>query len=242
MSKVKTIPVVLMAMFLFSAVTAASASALPEFVKTAGTYPIKFTGKATAPGMQPPTVKSSAGTVECTNETLEGEFAENGMQAKKISVRFTGCKGPMGFACTTAGQTSGTIVINELMGYLGYDSQAKKTTVLALLPAAAKLETQAELENLTVAEFTCAGMKIVVKGKGIVGKIGSLNVKAKEFKLTFSAAPAQEFSTVELLENNTKGEKIKHTDVLLEVGETEATLVTEDTITLPAGVEGEIKG
>jgi hypothetical protein len=242
MSRLKAIPVVLIAMFLFSAITAASASALPEFVKTAGTYPIKFTGKATAPGMLPPTLKSSAGTVECSNETVEGELVENGMQVKNISVRYTGCKGPLGVACTTAGQTSGTIAVNELMGYLGYDSQAKKTTVLALLPATAKLETEAELENLTVAEFTCSGVKVVVKGKGIVGKIGSLNVKAKEFKLTFSASPAQEFSTVELLENNTKGEKIKHTDVLLEVGEMEATLATEDTITLPAGVEGEIKG
>jgi hypothetical protein len=242
MSKLKAVPVVLITILLFSAMTAASASALPEFVKTAGTYPIKFTGKATAPMMHPPTLKSSEGTVECTNETVEGEFVENGMEVQEINVRYTGCKGPLGLACTSAGQTSGTIVVKELMGYLSYNSQAEKTVVLALIPATAKLKTEAELEDLTVTEFTCAGVKVVVKGKGIVGKIGSINVKAKEFKLTFNAAPAQEFSVVELLENNSKGEKIKHTDVLLEVSESTATLVTEDTVTLSAGAEGEIKG
>lgn len=233
MSKLKTIPAVLIAMLLFSAITAASASALPEFIKTAGTYPIKFTGINTALL----TLKSSAGTVTCTKETMEGEFVQNGMEAKKISVIYTGCKGPFGLACTTAGQASGTIVINELMGYLSYDSEAKKTTVLALLPALSKLETEAELENLPVAEFTCGTVKIVVKGKGIVGKIGSLNVKTKEFKLTFNVISSiQEFETFVLLD------KVVHTDVLLEVGATAATLETEGTITLPAGVEGEIKG
>ena len=238
MSKVRTILLAAVTVVAFSAIAVSSATASPEFIKTAGVYPIKFTGAPTNAVTLPPTLESSLGTVKCTNDSSSGEITKDGMESTKIAVTFTGCT--LGTSnCTTSGQAAGTIVANPLMGLLGTASGAvaKNVTGLLLALTSNTLEPGPLTSTGAFASFTCGIVPVTVTGKGVIGRITPLGAKSKTFKLTFSteAGPKQELNELTLLTGT------KETSVSLIVGGKEAGQMSEDTLTLLAGAEGEIK-
>jgi hypothetical protein len=169
-----------------SALAAATASALPEFLPT--NTKAKFTSTS-GPG----TLFSGGGNVECTSDTNEGQILS--ATHFDVLILFKGCKA-FGFAnCTTAGQPSGTIHITGL-GLLGF---IKKTAPLDVGASIEITGLNAKLEEKSPAEFSCAGglAKIAIRGAAI-GLIEPLNTSSTTGKLGYKAPGGkQEFTKFE---------------------------------------------
>jgi hypothetical protein len=118
-------------------------------------------------------------TVTCTSEKSSGEYIAGGdNKHEKTVVEFAGCKSN-GFACTTAGKSTGELVTNELLGEVGYEVAAKKKTALKLYPAPSA--------KGKFIEFKCVGLEIKVRGKGEEAGAGIL-VNIKNDKMTTTEA------------------------------------------------------
>jgi hypothetical protein len=167
MNRIRIICLALVAVFAMSAIATASASALPlpEFE---GPFPNKFTSTSLVSTLE--TVGKNK--VTCTADTNKGELT--GPKTDLVTVTFTGCE-TSGIKCNSAGGAAGEIKTNQLASLLGYINAATKETGVDLSPAVA---------GANVAEFECAGIKIVVRGS-VIGVITPLNKKTKAYTVKF---------------------------------------------------------
>jgi hypothetical protein len=179
----KMMAVCLVAAFALAAVVSASASAArPEFgrcvAKAGGKFLNSGCSKPSVPGKEkfewePGVVKgkftsaikvSTKATLEtvggtkitCTGETATGEFT-NAKEVGKVQPVFTGCE-TTGVKCSSAGKGEGIISTSPLGGVLGVEKVGTKT------PENDKLALELHSEAGNVAEFSCAGIPVVVKG------------------------------------------------------------------------------
>lgn len=223
MLRLRTLGLVLVAVFAFSAVVASAASAAPpefgrcvaqsggkytesncqttgsgSFERSSTIVKKKFTSVSGAGKLE--TVGGTA--VKCTGDEDEGEYT--GVKTVgKLFVTFTGCKYGASTTCQNKGGTAGVIKTNELKGELGYIKKSTKEVGLSLTPAVA---------GGAFAEFVCfegeiAPLTIVVKegtakgqkgGNSVIGRIGTVNTMASTFSLSFKqSAGVQEITEFE---------------------------------------------
>jgi|SRR6476620_6593473 len=122
------------------------------------------------------TVTGSGGTmtttegasVQCTSTTGSGSFSTT--TSGFLSLTFHGCTGPFGFACTTAGQSSGTIALsNSFNGIMVTSTASTKDPGVLLTPTGSTEPTAGKGKQFT--EFSCLGISVKVAGNGIIGTI-----------------------------------------------------------------------
>jgi hypothetical protein len=116
-------------------------------------------------------------TVTCTSEKSTGEYLNDGTNKKEsTTVEFGGCVSNS-FKCTSAGagEESGRLVTNPLIGEIGFENKAAKKTALKLTPAPSAAGK--------FIEFKCVGLEVKVQGKGGESGAGIL-VNIKNDKMT----------------------------------------------------------
>jgi hypothetical protein len=131
---------------------AVASGALYEWVAGAVAGKEHFTSTGTTA-----TLKTSGGkTVTCSKENSTGEYLKDGTNKKEsTTVNFTSCKAS-GFTCTTAGDKTGELTTNPLIGEVGFENSAKTKTALKLEPAPGH-------EGFFI-KFSCIGLKVEVIG------------------------------------------------------------------------------
>ena len=126
----------------------------PEVHPVEGGFPLKAAGLGSGASLT-----TASTTISCTSGTGEGQ-ATNETTAEGSAV-LHGCTGPLGAACTTAGQPAGTIVIATSIAHLVYlDEAHTKVGSLTTPPASG-----------VFAKFTCLGIVVEVKGNGLLSEI-----------------------------------------------------------------------
>jgi hypothetical protein len=154
MSRLRTVALCLIAMFAIGAVSAASASALPEFT---GPFPKPFSSTSKTSILE--TVGKTK--VKCTADTNAGEVT--GPTTGLVRIRFTGCESKT-FPCNSPGAAAGEIVTTVLSGILGYVNRETKEVGLDLSNPAGAL----------LAEFQCVNLRFAVRGS-VIGKVTPVN-------------------------------------------------------------------
>jgi hypothetical protein len=102
------------------------------------------------------TLETVGGTkITCTGESSTGEYL-NTKEIGKMVAKFTGCETSK-IKCESAGAGAGNINTAPLGGPIGVE-------VVGETPAKNKLANELHSESGNIAEFECAGLKVVVKG------------------------------------------------------------------------------
>jgi hypothetical protein len=141
--------------FLNSSCTKPSVPGKEKFEWTATILKTKFTS-AIKPATKA-TLETVGGTkITCTGETATGEFT-GAKSVGSVKPVFTGCE-TSGVKCNSTGKGEGIISTSALGGVLGVEKVGTKT------PANDKLALELHSEAGNVAEFSCAGIPVVVKG------------------------------------------------------------------------------
>ena len=155
----------------------AIASAAPTVDPASGKFPLKFTSTGGASELR----SEGAEAVKCTSNEGTGEYTSG--TAGKIELTFKGCT-QGGTACTSSGQSSGTITT----GTSPIDNiyiEPKNTTpgVLVTPPSGGVYAT-----------FTCGFITITVTGNGIIGDLEkpTCGTKGKTATLNFTATGASQ--------------------------------------------------
>jgi hypothetical protein len=102
------------------------------------------------------TLETVGGTkITCTGETSTGEFV-NTKEVGKMIVKFTGCEFS-GVKCNSTGKGTGEIDTHSLGGPIGFET---------IVSPASKdhLANELHSESGNIAEFSCAGIPVVVRG------------------------------------------------------------------------------
>jgi hypothetical protein len=102
------------------------------------------------------TLETVGGTkITCTGETSTGEFL-NTKEVGKMVAKFTGCETNK-LKCESAGAGVGNVNTAPLGGPIGFETIAEN-------PAKDHLANELHSESGNIAEFECAGLKVVVRG------------------------------------------------------------------------------
>ena len=171
----KTLGLSVIAVLAFAAFCAASASASqPIFIPEGFEYPVPFEGGGGAGVLE--TVEGT--TVYCeTNSNTGGEIVDSTI-TQGSTVTFEGCTALGIFNCTSAGQSSGTIVTNEVEGELVYTGEYPDEASVLLRPEDPE-------DNGVFAEFPCFLLSVTVEGS-VLGDIAPTNEFTTEHTLWFS--------------------------------------------------------
>jgi len=214
----------LAAMAMMAVVGVASASAaLPEYVPKSGTFPIGFTSTSGSG-----TLQTTGGTkVSCKSDTNTGKLLNS--KEDEVTITFEGCSTLGGFVTCSNTTKSGQIIVGPLKSLLVYEPG--KTGVLD------KLTPQS---GTTVTEFTCGGVKTVVRG-GVLGSFPTINKQLHSTSLVFTQSGGvqthKKYLNSSGVEEETFLESSTNGGAFEQAGEE-----TTDTITLEGTREVEIKG
>jgi hypothetical protein len=114
------------------------------------------------------TLETVGGTkITCTGETSSGEFL-NAKEVGHMPVKFTGGE-TSGFKCESAGAGAGNIVTAPLGGPIGFETEV-------VPPTKNHIANELHSESGNIAEFTCVGIKVVVRGS-VLHKIAANAMK-----------------------------------------------------------------
>jgi hypothetical protein len=153
MRRMRIIGLCLVSAVALSALAATSASAaLPEFRPP---FPKAFSSTSGKTVLE--TVKKFKMT--CTSDRNTGEVT--GPKTGTVVITFVGCTIP-GAPCSNVPETPGLVKTNTLVADLGYINKATKEVGLDLFNG-----------NL-IAQFTCGGVPVAVKGS-VIGKLTPVN-------------------------------------------------------------------
>jgi hypothetical protein len=171
------------------------------------------------------TLETVAGTkITCTGETSGGEYVTGGSnkEVAGVVVQFTGCA-TSGVPCNSAGKGAGQITTAALEGVLGVEKIGTKTPVNDTL--AIELHAPA---GQNIAEFSCAGLAIVVRGS-VLHKVAANAMKltaTEKFTAPKGTQKPDHFAggvpLEHILESSINGGPFE------QVGETIATILTNE--------------
>jgi opacity protein-like surface antigen len=168
-----------------------------------------------------PTLETVGGTkITCKGESSGGAFKANNKEVEGVEAHFTGCE-TSGLKCSSAGKPEGEIVTSALEGRLGVEKVGTKPPVNNKLA----LELHAPAGS-NVAEFSCAGLAVVVKGSVLhPATTGKMVLTATEkFTASKGEQKPEKFAggttDEHILESNTSGGKFE------EAGQTITALAT----------------
>lgn len=106
-------------------------------------------------GTEQVTSPAESQRIECTSESNHGEIAGS-KSLKNIDVTFKGCALFGAIPCSNSTET-GEIIVNPLVGEIGYISKSEKTVGVKLTPA---------VKHGEFAKFNCGGFLEIVVGAG----------------------------------------------------------------------------
>lgn len=169
----------LVAVFAFSALAAANASATQPVAEG---FPATFSGVGGAGKLETtgPTIR----TINCTGNTSSGEI-NSANTVKGVKVTFTGCTttGPFGveLSCKSSGAAAGVIVTNVLKGKLVYLIAGSSRAGIDLEP-----ESGTTFASITCTKTIIFEIKenLTVTGS-VIGEITPVNTSATKFTLAF---------------------------------------------------------
>lgn len=206
----------------FAAVAAASASASQPEVE--GTLPTTFSGS----GGEGKLETVAGRTVTCTGNSASGTV-NSSTTVNNTRVTFSGCTDEFGSACTTSGQSSGTIRTNLIKGTLFYREAGSSKKVILLEPETGSV----------FATFVCGfGFETLEVTKKVLGEI--TEVGTNKYQIAFSQAGGVQVIVVYLDANcnvtgayflETKGSGIEP------FGPEQSGIQGSDTITTSAGTK-----
>jgi hypothetical protein len=114
------------------------------------------------------TLETVGGTkITCTGETSAGEFL-NTKEVGKMVAKFTGCETSK-IKCESAGAGVGNITTAPLGGPIGFETEV-------IPPSKNHIANELHSESGNIAEFECAGLKVVVRGS-VLHKIAANSMK-----------------------------------------------------------------
>jgi hypothetical protein len=178
MKHFKSIGLVVLAALALTAIAGASLASASE-PQAESTFPNKFTGHG-GTGQLFVTPEPDL-PIHCTGSTSKGEIT-SATTAANVQVTFSGCKGPLGVNCHSAGEGTGGITTNVLHGTIVYLETNSSRAGILLKPAT---------EGGNFASFTCTSIfgntNISVKGQ-VLAELTPVNTTTKEFVLHFSQA------------------------------------------------------
>ena len=217
-----------MAAFAFAVLPAVASAEITTTPSLNGAAGVGFTSTS-GPGTL---ITASGAVVKCTSDTNEGKFTTS--MTGTVVVTFHGCNYE-GLACTTPGQSKGTIQTTELTFHLVYlepkeGGEPHERPGILFTPHEGHFAT-----------FTCAGglVHIEVRGNGVAGTVTSPKIGGKANKAIISlkaTAAGQEHTTV----TTSKGVYTKYgLEASTNGGAFEPAYENagEDTVTLNGGVE-----
>lgn len=180
-ARIATFGVAIVASLALAAFAATGASAL-SFVPANGTYPMRFAQSSGAIK-----ITSSAGTSSCTSSTGAGEITN--ATTGNASLTLKGCTSS-GIACTSSGQSAGTIVTSPLSLQVIYLDAAHTKFGWLLSPTSGEV----------FAEFNCWFGKDVWTGS-LIGQVTNpaLNTWATSQEVVFaeSSTGVQKYQQIE---------------------------------------------
>jgi len=148
-------------------VVEAKTTAEQKFEWLPGVVKNKFTSKIKASTIA--TLETVGGTkITCTNETSTGEYSGT-KEIVKMVAKFNGCETSKLKCESPTAKEAGEIITSPLGGPIGYETDPK-------LGAKAHLADELHSEAGNVAEFTCSGLTVVVKGS-VLHKIAANAMK-----------------------------------------------------------------
>jgi len=112
---------------------------------------------------------TEGGSVSCSSTTGSGTFSTT--TAGSVSLTLHGCTGPFGFACTSPGQSSGTITTSASFDGIMVTSSASEKKAGVLFTPTQSAEPTPGLKQFV--EISCLGISIKMFGKGMIGTISS---------------------------------------------------------------------
>ena len=149
------------------------------------------------------TLETVKGTkITCTAEESPGEF-KNAKEVGGVVAKFNGCK-TSGLPCNSTGAAAEEIVTSPLGGVLGVEK-------VGATKAANKLALELHSEAGNIAEFSCAGLPVVVKGSVLHPVVSNkmLMEATEKFAATKGEQKPSEFAgepeDSHILESNTNG-------------------------------------
>lgn len=149
------------------AVVSATLFALPA-VASAQSWHIDQTTTFSVTGSSVKLTSTDGPSISCTSETGSGSVSTT--TSGTLSLIFHGCTGPFGFACTTPGQSSGTITASySFDGIMVTSTASTKGPGILLTPHTLSTELTPGKRGFT--EFSCLGISIKVYGTGLIGTI-----------------------------------------------------------------------
>jgi hypothetical protein len=169
------------------------------------------------------TLETVGGTkITCTGETSNGHYVTGGTNklVAGITAKFTGCE-TSGFPCNSAGKSSGQIDTHPLGGTIGFETEVSP-------PSKNHIAQELHSEEGNVAEFTCAGLPVVVKGS-VLHKITANAMKltaTEKFTASKGKQKPEHFAggvaKEHILESNTNGGPFE------QAGQTITTILTNE--------------
>ena len=212
MKQIRTLGMVLVAVFALSAVVASAAFAAPEFeVRSGETLKgTTFTGSTTGAKL------TAAGTtINCTGGSSSGEIT-GATTVGKVVVTFTGCKGKGLSECSvqSPGASPGEVVTDTLEGELGEvaHSEAANETGLKLKASGKESFVTTEGSCLPFGGSSVTGeiigdvqpVKAFAKTGELVYKAESKKQKIQKFTTDSSAQVLKAFGFAEVVEETTE--------------------------------------
>ena len=173
-----------------------------KFEWTAGLEKSKFTSAMTTGSATLETVKGTK--ITCTKESSPGEFKANNKEVAGVIAKFNECV-TSGLKCKSTGAAEGEIITSSLEGQLGVE---KKGATKAADKLALELHAPA---GQKVAEFSCAGLPVVVMGSVLHPVVSNkmLLTAVEKFTATKGEQKPSEFAgepaDSHILESNTNG-------------------------------------
>lgn len=178
------------------ALTVASAAlfALPA-VASAQSWHIAQATSFSVTGSGGTLTPTTGSNVSCTSTAGSGSFSTT--TGGTVSVVYHGCTGPFGFACTTPGQSSGTIVFADSFDAIMVNSTASTKDLGVLLtpdtPSSTELTPSgASAGKKFTGEFSCLGVSIKLYSNGVIGTITAPGCGVASNTVTLSFASSSQ--------------------------------------------------
>jgi len=148
------------------AAVSAAMLALPALV-SAQSWHLDNTTSFSVTGSGGNLTSTEGASISCTSTTGSGAFSTT--TSGSVSLVLHGCTGPFGFACTSAGQSSGTVTLVTSFDGIMVTSSASEKKAGVLFTPTTSVEPTPGLKQFT--EFNCLGISIKLFGKGLIGTV-----------------------------------------------------------------------
>src|SRR6476620_8493558 len=147
---------------------AAVSAAMPALV-SAQSWHLDNTTSFSVTGSGGNLTSTEGASISCTSTTGSGAFSTT--TSGSVSLVLHGCTGPFGFACTSAGQSSGTVTLVTSFDGIMVTSSASEKKAGVLFTPTTSVEPTPGLKQFV--EISCLGISIKMFGKGMIGTISS---------------------------------------------------------------------